>query len=208
MSQQIDIWGRAGNKFIKATFHENVTPAQLTDAESQWKPFRDDAVERLITGGRTKKEVYGLIQHSHWNWVNKAQALRAGLLSIKCVGIEVEGEWQGLAMVDLDSHYSEMNPDKGKPLVYVEFLESAPWNLREMCDYPRFKLIGTRLMEAIVKLSINEGFHGRVGLFALPRAEYFYEKLWMVHVEGAIRYGMKLYEMTRENVLTFLGEQK
>jgi hypothetical protein len=43
-----------------------------------------------------------------------------------------------------------------------------------LTDTPRFGGIGVRLIEAAVRLSIDEGFQGRVGLHSLPQAEAFY----------------------------------
>jgi len=107
-------------------------------------------------------------------------------------------------MLDLAGHYAEFEPDRGKPLVCVEFLEVAPWNLRDMVEHPRFGLIGVRLMEAGIRLSISEGFHGRVGLLALPQAEGFYERIGMVRIEEAGRHGMAWYELTRAAATAFL----
>jgi hypothetical protein len=207
MSQEILIWDRADRKLVAARFHEEITCEQLAEAELQWKPYRENAAARLLLEGKSPKDVYTLIQHVHWDWIRKAQALREGLLTVKVFGIEAENQWQGLVMVELASHFAELAPDRGKPLVYVEFLESAPWNLREMCETPRFGLIGVRLMEAVARLSIQEGFHGRVGLLALPQAELFYQDCLMIHIEGMIKVGMKWYEWTRENAAAFLGEK-
>jgi hypothetical protein len=111
-------------------------------------------------------------------------------------------------MLELAAHSVELVVDRGKPLVYVEYLESAPWNLKDLCDKPRYGAIGTRLIEAAVRLSIEEGFHGRVGLLALPQAEPFYEQRLMTCVSGVVRGGLKLYEMTRDNATRFLSNQQ
>lgn len=207
MSQDILIWDRSGETFVTARFHENVTAEQIVRAESQWKPHRIAAIEKLISKGLMPPEARRLIQHSHWDWAAKAKALRERTLDMRSFGIDVADEWQGLMIVELAAHVAELGEDRGKPLVYIEFLESAPWNLRDICESPRFGLIGMRLVEAVVKLSIAEGFHGRVGLHALPQAEPFYEKrCLMKHVEGAVKHGMKYYEMSRENAVKFLGE--
>jgi hypothetical protein len=207
MSQEILVRECSSQALVAARFHEDVSAEKLAQAESQWKPHRIAAIERLVSKGMTLREAHTRIQHAHWNWVAKAQGLRERTLDMRSFGIEISGEWQGLMIVELAAHGAELGADRGKPLVYIEFLESAPWNLRETCDSPRFGLIGVRLVEAAVRLSIAEGFHGRVGLHALPQAEPFYEKrCLMKHVEGAVKHGMKLYEMTREDAVKFLGE--
>jgi len=208
MSQEILIWDRAASSLAPARFHEDVTADQLAEAESQWKPFRQAAAQRLLSSGSTPQDVFRLIQHLHWDWLRKAQPLREGLLSVRCFGIEAEDRWQGLVMVELAAHSAELEPDKGKPLAYVEFLESAPWNLAEMTDAPRFGLIGKRLMEAVIRQSIEEGFGGRVGLLALPQAEPFYQDCHMAHPDGLAKLGMNWYELTGKNAGEFLGERQ
>jgi len=209
VSHDILIWERSSQVLVTAKFHDNVTAEQLAQAESQWKPHRIAAIERLISGGMTKREAHVRIQHAHWDWAAKAQGLRERTLDMRCFGIDIENEWQGLGMVELAAYSAQLAPDQGKPLAYVQFLESAPWNLKDICDDPRFGLVGVRLLEAAVRMSIEEGFHGRVGLHALPQAEPFYEeRCLMKHVEGFVKGRMKLYEMTRGNAEKFLGEER
>lgn len=76
------------------------------------------------------------------------------------------------------SYTARLVPDKGKPLVYVDFLESAPWNwpIPEIGREGRFGGVGSVLLWKAVKQSEEEGFRGRVGLHALPQAESFYER--------------------------------
>jgi GNAT superfamily N-acetyltransferase len=206
MDQDILIYERSTEKYVTAKLHDDVSTEQLAQAESQWRPFREAAIARLFSHEQAKRDAAIMIQHGHWDWLKKAQTIRKGMLGIRCFGVTSGGQWQGLAMLNLAAHTADLGDDKGKPLVYVEFLESAPWNLNAMCDEPRYGLIGVRLMEAAVRLSIEEGFYGRVSLLALPQAEPFYERCLMTHVDGRIRFGMKLYEMTRNNAVTFLGE--
>jgi hypothetical protein len=199
------IYDRRKKDLVPATFHDNVTFDQIEEAESQWKPVRAEAIERLLDMGKTPEEVTRLVQHAHWDWSRKAGKLLDDLLSIRCFAIERKGQWQGLAMLELAAHFSQIPPDRGKPLVYVDFLETAPWNLASLVDEPKYGLIGIRMIEAAIRLSKEEGFHGRVGLLALPQAEDFYEKsCGMKRVQEAGRHGMAWYELTREDASAFL----
>ena len=102
-------------------------------------------------------------------------------------------------------HRVQIEPDLGKSLVYVEFLETAPWNLKDFVEEPLYGLIGIRLMEATIRLSEAEEFRGRVGLLALPQAEKFYEeKVGMVLVKGAGSQNMEYYELTQKAAKAFL----
>ena len=63
-------------------------------------------------------------------------------------------------------------------MVYVDYLEVAPWNIKPLMEVlgrkPQFQGVGTRLLEAAVRLSEDEGFKGRVGLHSLGTSEGFY----------------------------------
>ncbi len=205
MDQEVLIYDRKKQGFVPAIFHDDVTASQLVEAETQWKPIRDLAVQRLRASGKTVAEIQRLIQHAHWDWARKAGPLLAGLDAIRYFGIEVDGQWQGLVMLDLASQFAQLEPDRGKPLVYVEFLEVAPWNIAPLVTEPRYGIVGTRLVESAVRQSISEGFRGRIGLVALPQAQSFYERTCgMTRVEGAGHHGMAWYEMTQKAAELFL----
>src|SRR5437773_8751001 len=57
----------------------------------------------------------------------------------------------------------------------VDYLESAPWNLRCSSILPRLMGVGTVLIAEAVRLSLELGLEGRVGLHSLPQAEAFYK---------------------------------
>src|SRR5258708_27553518 len=82
---------------------------------------------------------------------------------------------QGLMMVDLARHQARLPPDVGKPLVYIDYLESAPWNVKPMVDVPRYAGIGAVLVNVAVQVSIDEGFHGRTCMHSLANTASFYE---------------------------------
>lgn len=204
MAQEVQIWERKSGTFVAATFYEELTVDQMAEAEAQWKPVRNAAVKQLRSSGKAESDVRAIIQHGHWDWVKKAKNVIAMSLTFRCFGIKLKDKWQGLATVDLGTHRAEVEPDRGKPIVYVEFLESAPWNLETMVDDPQYGLIGKRLVEAAIHMSIAEEFRGRVGLLALPQAEGFYEKCGMIRVESARRHGMSWFEMTQEGANEFI----
>ncbi len=95
--------------------------------------------------------------------------------------------------------------------MYVKYLESAPWNVEAFTPNPRYGAIGTRLLEAAVRLSLKEQFGGRIGLHALPnqRTEGYY------HRRGFPRRGvdaqmedLPYYELSAVAALAFLNEGK
>jgi hypothetical protein len=80
--------------------------------------------------------------------------------------------------LDIATRSGRLQSQKGKPVVYIDYLETAPWNVKFLMKAlgrkTRFSSVGTRLVEAAIRKSLEEGFKGRVALHSLPGAERFY----------------------------------
>ncbi len=204
MPSAVLIKDKASGEFVTAMVVEDLDPAELITAEAAWKPVREAAVARLRAEGLTDRQIARQLQHAHWNWVAKVPA--TPLLGLTLVGIKHANQWQGLSLLNTVTRTASLPPDRGRPLVYVDYLESAPWNLADFVDQPKYGLIGFRLMEYAVRYSQAEGFRGRVGLLALPQAEEFYQnRCGMVRVDQAGQHGMAWFEFTRERAAVFLS---
>ena len=193
MNQNVLILDCATRNVVIAEFHGILTAEDLDEAERQWKKH-----------GSSKST-----EHSHWDWSEKKWPLLEGALNVRCFGIKLADKWQGLAMVESapPAYPAKLGEDKGKSLLHMIYLESAPWN--DPMRAPQYKWTGTRLMEAAVVLSRHEGFRGRMNLFALPQAENFYKRCRMVLVDGVTNdEGLNLYEMTEDNAKKFLDEKR
>jgi hypothetical protein len=95
------------------------------------------------------------------------------------------------------------------PLLYVGFLESAPWNTRTLSNRPRFKAVGTTLMFAAVEISRENGWHGRLGLHSLPQAEEFYRRVGMTRLRTDPEHeGLAYYELTADTAALFSPEEQ
>jgi hypothetical protein len=91
-------------------------------------------------------------------------------------------------------------------VAYVDYLESAPWNLKSSANPPRFFGVGTVLLAEAIRIAAEEGWEGRVGLHSLPQAEAFYEKCRMTRV-GADQnyYDLVYYEYVGRNGIDWLN---
>jgi hypothetical protein len=197
----IRIVRRQDNGLVDAVLHTELSPKVLVETETEWGPIRREAARKLLIAGRIAE----VPQHFHWDWERKSQKLE--LLAYRCFGVECAGKFQGLLLVKLVGVEARVEPDKGKPLVYVEYLESAPWNLSTMVDTPLYGGIGPVLMQTAVRLSYDEGFHGRIGLHALPQSEKFYRDACEMHGCGpdGSYHDLPYYEMTREIAARFVA---
>jgi len=185
---------------VDATLVQGVSREIVDQTENRWEQPRLEGALQLSRAGESVPE------HYHWNWKRKSAQLE--LLAYDCFGIECEGVMQGLMMVNTTNHVARLEPDKAKPLVYVDYLESAPWNLKGLTSEPRFGAIGIRLFESTVRFSMAEGFSGRVGLHALPQSENFYTNACgMTRVERDPRLqNLWWYEITAGQAQVFLAK--
>jgi hypothetical protein len=63
-----------------------------------------------------------------------------------------------------------------RPLVYVNFLEVAPWN-KPTAPHRAFQGLGPILLRIACDISIQRGYNGRVGLHSVAEAEDFYRRI-------------------------------
>jgi hypothetical protein len=94
-------------------------------------------------------------------------------------------------------------------VVYIEFLATAPWNRRELCNPRRFAGVGTILAEIAIQLSLDYEFGGRIGLHALPRAADFYRNVLHMTELGPDpdpqHQNLIYFEMTSQQASRFLS---
>jgi hypothetical protein len=109
----IKILDRASGAFVFATLHQELNAAALLEAEAQWKPLREEAQARL-----NRLPTSDEVEHLHWDWIVKSRKL--SLLAYRCMGVEYQGEWQGMMLLLLAGQQSHLTPDVGRPLVYFE----------------------------------------------------------------------------------------
>jgi hypothetical protein len=62
------------------------------------------------------------------------------------------------------------------PLLYVEYLSVAPQNRPTIQEPRRVAGCGSAMLKHAVKMSVRNGWNGRVGLHSLPGAVAFYKK--------------------------------
>jgi hypothetical protein len=72
------------------------------------------------------------------------------------------------------THQSRLPERNNAPLLYVDYITTAPWNDRALTKSPQFRFVGTALIDASIKISVALGFGGHIGLHSLPQAESFY----------------------------------
>jgi len=205
MAEFFDIYLVAGDTLepVSAKLSDAIEEQQLVDWQTEWQPAMIETLRELRQRGVPMAQ---WPQSWHWDW-RKKQAGVAGLLAYRGFSVIAHGVTQGLAQLDLTR--ASRDPDRiGKPLVYVDYLEVAPWNRPDFTDVPRLKGVGTALLTAVVALSEHEGFKGRIGLHSLPQADVFYARSGFCDYGPDEKYqGLRYFELTEEGARIFLGEE-
>ncbi|MCC6422324.1 MAG: GNAT family N-acetyltransferase [Phycisphaerales bacterium] len=185
--------------------------SNLFDAEETWAPARVRML-RELTHRYVPQTSWP--ESLHWNWAKKAAGMspaRLGALGdIRIFGIHADSAWQGILLAKAAGYYTRLAPN-GRELIYVEYLESAPWNWEQplINQVARYRGVGTKLVGLSVLWSLQLGFQGRVGLHALPQAEDFYRRRCGMTDLGADknqeRYrGMRYFEFSVKQANQFL----
>lgn len=172
---------------MSADLYDSILPKHLDDHEQHWKPFSASKVT----------------QHTHWDWRKKLAYYSQ--LAYQSFAIECMGMTQGLMIVNTMQR-ARISSQANQHLVYVEYLESAPWNRGAT---PKLKGIGTVMMAAAIQLSIDEGYRGRIGLHSLPQADSFYRDRCRMTDLGPDksyhpRIPLRYFEMTEAQAANYL----
>jgi len=194
----------ATGQSVEAELRDAIEQAQLADWQIKWQPALLVVLQELA---RKNVPMSQWPQSWHWNWQQKTAQVQ-GLLAFRGFSVVAQGETQGLAQVDL-TKLGRIPSQRGKPIIYLDYLEVAPWNRPELGTQPRLRGVGTALVSAAVALSVDEGFKGRIGLHSLPQADAFYRtRCGMTDGEPDPSYqNLRYFEMTAEQARAFLEEE-
>lgn len=179
---------------------DEIADGHLLDWKAKWRPALVDMLREMERLGLPRSS---WPQSWHWEWDNKVAEI-SRLLAFRGFAVTCGGETQGLMRVDLTKS-GRAAAHSGKPLVYIDYLETAPWNWAELSRAPRYRGVGSALLVAAIALSIDEGFAGRIGLHALPQSEDFYRRQLMLDMgpDPTVQ-NLRYFEMTAEEAQAFL----
>ncbi len=207
-SKKVEIVRVADRVVLEAELVTGLRPEDLIDIDRQWFPLRQRVVRELHNAGVPLER---WPENSGWNWIKKSAALK--LMAIRGFGIRLEERWIGVSMINVAQFSAKLPPDQRKPLVYLEFIETAPdcWPEKLTSVAPEFAGCGVQMLRQVVFESLDEGFHGRVGLHSLDQSRSFYERHGMSFVEvDTNKENLAYYEFTKETAAAFLrsGDKK
>lgn len=199
-THQIFLLGQPSGEPVGALLRERINSDYARAVDDQWLTYLA-ALEGQAEG---RGVPFMRPDHIHWRWHTKVQE-SAHLLSCPTLAVEFGGEPQGLMLLKTDGHFALLPTQERKPLVYIPYLATAPWNCRDITDRPKFLGVGTVLLRAAVSTSIDAEFKGRIGLHSLPKAEEFYERHGFQCLgKDPEKENLKYYELSPEAAAEFM----
>jgi len=198
----VGLFDVAGNRMVDAELWDAIAEKNLADWEAEWIPELFKLLQALNRKGVERRF---WPQSRHWDWRDKMKAIE-GRLANQSFSIVCQDMTQAMMTTDVTKR-AQIASQKNDHLVYVDFLEAAPGNRREMTQMPpRFSGAGSILILAAIEQSKMEGFRGRIGLHSLPQANDFYaNKVGMTDLgQDAAYQNLRYFEMTPEQAEAFI----
>jgi len=164
----VQIFDQRIRSLVEAEMLEDPGDDYIETVDALWSVYKRRILRVRRAAGNTVPE------HNHWNWKLKLEQGRLENSLYKCFAI-VRDEPQGLMMLKYGSEFVCRCPEQqGMPLVYLAYVESAPWNVKAYSDTICYSGIGSEFYKMAIQFSRLLGFAGRVGLHSLPGTEGFY----------------------------------
>ena len=152
---RVELHNRVTGEFEEADVFQELDDKNINDFEQLWKPLLPSPAP-----------------DAHWDWVGKARAA-ASTMAYETFAVECDGITQGLMLVNMAA-FARLGSQRGRDLVYVELLATAPWNRPNYSGGAKYKGVGRVLIANAIRLSDDEGFGGRIGLHSLATSESWY----------------------------------
>lgn len=184
------LYHRQKKEIVEVAFVDGVNRADVAKAQGVWKNLLDKSGS----------------EHSHWDWNQKYQLVAEAPLAYRIFGLEAEGEMQGMMLLLTTGKFCNIEQQKNKPLIYIDYLATAPWNSSDVVTEPTYAGVGKVLIRAAMQLSIEEEFLGRIGLHSLPQAESYYRDVCKMTDLGNDKayQGLRYFETTQEQSASFM----
>ncbi len=186
-SSTVGLLETATGKTQIANLHYGIHERHIVDVEQLWQPAYS-----LLSRWSGKGHVE---ESSHWDWRKKMRSVRRSSRQ-DSFAIEYGDLTQGL-MVVTSGRSSRIEVGERRELVYVDFVEVAPWNRTGWKPQRQFASIGSVFIRIAVEFSFDCGFDGRVGLHSLPQADGFYRRMGLFDLGSDPDYDdLRYFELT------------
>lgn len=153
----------------------------IAQQQLEWNQYKEQALS-----SRAIKP-----DHPEWNWQEKVSSHPSPANTL--YALRFLDHIQGCLLIATAPQPSRID---GSPLLYVEYLEAAPWNLPFYSgDQARYSKVGIGLLGLAVAASQVAGCSGRLALHTLTRAAEFYKRAGFRNLGYDTREGLDYLEL-------------
>jgi hypothetical protein len=161
ISAEVLLKDRQSGSTCRAQVLRNPDPSVIAQQQMEWNKYKETA----MSSGVIKPD------HHLWNWQEKVRKHPSPANTL--YALRFQEQIQGCLLLSTAPQTGRLN---GFPLLYVEYLESAPWNLSHYAGgLAKYGRVGFSLLDIAGEASIAAGCSGRLGLHTLKDAASFYE---------------------------------
>jgi hypothetical protein len=201
----VPLKNRLSGKFEEANLFQGIDTDNLAHIEGRWRPIFEQRKMQAKSTGESLSEINA--EDAHWQWGKKMIAAVQDPLIFDIFVLECAGNTQAIMLVQKGgTKCFSRHPDHPRaPLIYVDFLSTAPWNRPKLVSEPVYKGGGRILVSTAISLSFEEEMQGRIGLHSLPGAEAFYrDQISMTDLGKDNDYnGLRYFELPSSKAVQF-----
>lgn len=170
----VPLKNRLTGAFEGAQLFQGIDANNLAHIEGRWRPMFEHRKLEAESTGESLSDINA--EDAHWEWGKKMIAAVQDPFVFDTFVLECAGNTQAIMLVQKGGPkcFSRHSEHERAPLIYVDFLSTAPWNRPKLVSEPVYKGGGRILISTAVSLSLEEEMQGRIGLHSLPGAEAFY----------------------------------
>lgn len=170
----VPLKNRLTGEFEDAWLFQGIDTDNLAHIEGRWRPMFEQRKLEAKATGETLSDINA--EDQHWQWGQKAIVAIQDPLVFEIFVLECAGNTQAVMLVRKGGPkcFSRHPAHPRAPLIYVDFLSTAPWNRPKLVKEPVYKGCGRILISTAISLSFEEEMQGRIGLHSLQKAEGFY----------------------------------
>ncbi len=201
MKELVRILNRHTAEIVAAELFFDVPHSIVVHAQISWNRYRKAYLQHHARASMHPPA------HSDWDWDYKFST--SDPMQVRFFAIHRSLTFEGLMMLASEPQASRQNSPDRKCVLYVEFLEAAPWNQPEYAGADaRYKGIGIGLLCCAIECSMEAGCGGAIALHSLPAAESFYRRLHFNDFGFDVAEGYRYFELGAEAAAQFLKGER
>jgi hypothetical protein len=195
---------RGQSDVVAAKLRDRIQDHNLQDWQTRWLPGLADS--DAGQDAKTRRPVLFIPGGGALDWFDCVAAERSAPDTRASFAIECEGTTQGMIAVRCETEGKSRSEARGRGFIEIEFLESAPWNRRDLSENPRYRGVGRMLVVTAIAFSLSKGFEGPVFVQALSGSAEFFEKCGMTDFGPDPKHPqLRLFEMTADQADVFVA---